>query len=89
MTGTEELQEFTTGIADAIREKTGTTEEINPQDFAAAIYNISGGSSDANVQAVDIGETVDGVEIEYATVEYVDNLIGDINSVLEGIINGQ
>lgn len=43
MTGTEELQEFTTGIADAIREKTGTTEEINPQDFAAAIYNISGG----------------------------------------------
>lgn len=45
MTGTEELQEFTTGIADAIREKTGTTEEINPQDFATAIYNISGGSS--------------------------------------------
>lgn len=45
MTGTEELQDFTTGIADAIREKTGTTEEINPQDFAAAIYNISGGSS--------------------------------------------
>ena len=47
-----------------------------------------GGSSGANVQAVDIGETVDGVEIEYATKTYVDGLVGDINSVLESIING-
>lgn len=43
MTGTEELQEFTTGVADAIRSKTGSTDPINPQDFAAAIYSISGG----------------------------------------------
>lgn len=43
MTGTEELQEFTTGVADAIRSKTGSADPINPQDFAAAIYNISGG----------------------------------------------
>lgn len=43
MTGTEELENFTTSIADAIREKTGSTDAINPQDFATAIYNISGG----------------------------------------------
>ena len=49
---------------------------------------VSGGSSDANVQAVDLGETVDGVELGYATTEYVDGLVGDINSVLESIING-
>lgn len=45
MTGTEELQEFTTGVADAIRSKTGSVDPINPQDFAAAIYSISSGGS--------------------------------------------
>lgn len=30
MTGAEELQEFTTGVADAIRSKTGSTDAINP-----------------------------------------------------------
>lgn len=48
MTGTEELQEFTTGVADAIRSKTGSTDPMNPQDFAAAIYSISGGGGGAS-----------------------------------------
>lgn len=47
-----------------------------------------GGSSDANVQAVDTGDVLDDVNVEYATTAYVDGLIGDINSVLESIING-
>lgn len=47
-----------------------------------------GGSSDANVQAVDTGDVVDDVNVSYATTAYVDGLIGDINSVLESIING-
>jgi hypothetical protein len=48
---------------------------------------ISGGSSDANVQAVDTGDVIDDVTVNYATKTYVDGLVGDINSVLESIIN--
>lgn len=49
---------------------------------------ISGGSSDANIQAVATGDVIDDVNVDYATTAYVDGLIGDINSVLESIING-
>lgn len=49
---------------------------------------ISGGTSDANVQAVDTGDVIYDVAVNYATTAYVDGLIGDINSVLENIING-
>lgn len=49
---------------------------------------ISGGSSDANVQAVDTGDVIDDVTVDYATKTYVDGLVGDINSILESIING-
>lgn len=47
-----------------------------------------GGSSDANVQAVDTGDVIDDVTVNYATKTYVDGLVGDINSVLESIIIG-
>ena len=46
------------------------------------------GSSDANVQAVDTGDAIDDVTVNYATKTYVDVLVGDINSVLESIISG-
>ena len=46
------------------------------------------GNSDANVAAVDTGDVLDDVNVDYATTAYVDGLIGDINSVLESIING-
>ena len=39
------------------------------------------------VQAVDAGDVLDDVTVEYATKTYVDELVGDINSVLESIIN--
>jgi hypothetical protein len=48
----------------------------------------SGGSSDANVMAVDTGDVLDDVNVDYATTAYVDGLVGDINSILESIING-
>ena len=47
-----------------------------------------GGTSDANIQAVDTGDVLDDVNVSYATTAYVDGLIGDINSVLENIIDG-
>lgn len=50
--------------------------------------NGGGGSSDANIQAVDTGDVIDDVTVNYATTAYVDGLVGDINSILESIING-
>ena len=44
--------------------------------------------NDANVQAVDTGDVIDEINVDYATTAYVDGLIGDINSILESIING-
>ena len=41
------LKDFVTGIADAIREKKGTTELINPQDFENEIRTIQTGSDPA------------------------------------------
>lgn len=49
---------------------------------------ISGGDSEANVMAVDTGDIINDVTVEYTTKTYVDGLVGDINSVLESIING-
>ena len=40
---------------------------------------ISGGSSDANVQAVDTGDVLDDVNVDYATTAYVDNKIANIS----------
>lgn len=37
------LKEFLTDVADAIREKKGTTEKINPQDFSEEIRNLPSG----------------------------------------------
>ena len=47
------------------------------------------GSSDANVQAVDTNDVLDDVNVDYATTTYVDGLVGDINSVLDNIIDGE
>lgn len=72
------------GHAQAVYMSDGSTVE----DAINTIKISGGGSSDANVQAVDTGDIIDGVNANYATTEYVDGLIGDINSVLESIING-
>lgn len=38
-----------------------------------------GGSSNANVQAVDTGDVLDDVNVEYATTAYVDNKVANIS----------
>ena len=40
------LQDFLTDVANAIREKKGTSELINPQDFSAEIESIQTGEQD-------------------------------------------
>lgn len=47
------LQDFLTDIADAIREKKGTTDKINPQDFATEIANLSGSIEYLNISGLD------------------------------------
>ena len=41
-----------------------------------------------NVMAVDTGDIINDATVEYTTKSYVDGLVGDINNVLESIING-
>lgn len=43
MAKNDNLTDFVTDIADAIREKKGTTDKINPQDFSAEIANLPSG----------------------------------------------
>ena len=62
---------------------------INGQSIVGSgDITISSGNSDANIQAVDTGDVIDDVTVNYATTAYVDGLVGDINSILESIING-
>ena len=60
------LKDFVTGVAGAIREKKGTTELINPQDFESEIRTIQTGTdtSDATAVADDIrlGKTAYGAD---------------------------
>lgn len=63
MSKVDNLTDFLTDIADAIREKKGTTEPINAQDFSADIASIqSGGSTPSatyrDVNFVDVEGTV-------------------------------
>lgn len=66
-----------------------TLKTINNQSVVGSgNITIETGFPDANIQAVETGDVIDDVTIDYATTAYVDELVGDINSVLESIING-
>ena len=55
MAKTDNLTDFLTDIADAIREKKGITSAINPQDFSSEIASIeSGGGTIASVSVRDV-----------------------------------
>ena len=43
MAKTDNLSDFLTDVANSIRTKTGTTEQINAQDFSNKILNIPSG----------------------------------------------
>ena len=55
MAKNDNLKDFLTDVANAIREKKGTTDLINPQDFSAEIASIEtgggggGGADDAKI----------------------------------------
>jgi hypothetical protein len=63
-----QLTEFLTGIADAIREKTGTSDPINPQDFATTITEMqTGGGEDFVAQYIN-GTLTELVDSEITSV---------------------
>ena len=60
----DNLTDFLTDLADAIREKTGTNDLINPQDFAAEIASIEGGGGGDDSAIVDgiLGNTATSIK---------------------------
>ena len=57
MAKTDNLTDFLTDIADAIREKKGTTGAINPQDFSSEIASIeSGGGGSSAVTSASVND---------------------------------
>lgn len=53
---TSQFKQFRTEVADAIREKTGSTDTINPKDFAEQIKNLSGSNTRLGYKYFDISE---------------------------------
>lgn len=58
------------------------------ENLSTRLENIESSAGGANVQAVDTNDVVDDVNVDYITKTYFDSVVGDINCVLESIING-
>lgn len=98
MAKNDNLTDFLTDVADAIREKKGTTELINPQDFSAEIASIESGGGNGWTGHADaeglkaIGWTED--DIAYYQENGVDwneeddhlHLVSDDNKALYGVL---
>lgn len=93
----DNLNGFLIGIADAIREKTGTTDEIPAQDFKARIKGIenntgTGGSLNVFAQK-DEPEIKDGIwikteeKIEYEKIQIVNNFSDATGNVYTALKN--
>lgn len=83
------LPDCDTGDEDDILLSRSSVKTINGQSIVGrGDITISSGNAAANVSAVDTGDVIDDVTVNYATKTYVDGLVGDINSILENIING-
>lgn len=84
MAKNDNLKDFLTDVADAIREKKGTEDLINPQDFSDEIKNLPSGSSPF---AVDFGE-----EIATGNPTFINALQEDIdfyNEVVRKLNSGE
>lgn len=98
MAKNDNLTDFLTDVADAIREKKGTSELINPQDFASEIASIESGGGNGWTGHADaeglkaIGWTED--DIAYYQENGVDwneeddhlHLVSDDNKALYGVL---
>lgn len=62
--------------------------EYNGKYKGAEIDALLDKTKNTNVSAVDTGDVLDDVAVEYVTKTYFDSVVGDINSVLESIVGG-
>lgn len=81
MAKNDNLKDFVTDIADAIREKKGTTDLINPQDFSDEIRNIETGGDIIDVDTLPT-EDIDNDKIYKSTTPkgmfaYIDTDYGE------------
>ena len=77
MAKTDNLTDFMTDVANAIREKKGTTDLINPQDFSAEIASIESG------EITTIGGVINRVQYLRRTNEgYIDTGVNGANDNL-------
>lgn len=79
------LTDFLTDVADAIREKKGTSEKINPQDFSEEIRGIEGGNNWGHYYE-DFKEYIDAVHPAFASPLQED--VDYYNNVVDSILNG-
>ena len=69
-----------TGSPDILYQSIVYIKDTKQQWTHSQLYNCSeGSSSDANVQAVDVGDVIDDVNVEYATKTYVDDKVANIS----------
>lgn len=64
MAKNDNLKDFLTDVADAIRAKKGTSEPINPQDFSAEIASIETGGGGGAMEYWRVPENFNQVEDE-------------------------
>lgn len=84
MAKTDNFEDFLIDLANTIREKKGTTDLINPQDFSTEILSIQTGGSDEYGQSY--YRIIDGGIIKNMLGQYNFNLYAQITSViLDGI----
>ena len=74
------IQDFLTDVADAIREKKGTTDKINPQDFSSEIASIQSGNRDWSEIGYDAEPTFIEEGFAYAK-EIKDNWNPNVSSI--------
>ena len=77
MAKNDNLKDFLTDVADAIREKKGTTDAINPQDFSSEIASIQSGGDIFGFDT--IGYTLDNNGIK-DDIAYSQELLRQLNS---------
>lgn len=75
MAKTDNLREFLTDVANAIRNKKGTTDLINPQDFSTEIESIQGGGGTGERdphETLSVLKTYDFVRFDNGEMLYFD-----------------
>lgn len=78
------LQDFLIDVANAIRNKKGTTALINPQDFSAEIASISGGGVVSELDTSDTTTTTEDVLSGYSFYDKDEKLVSGTIETMAG-----